>query len=176
MKFTTLAYFNSYEKELRRHLTERGNTPLYIDLLHHNPYVHPTEEFSFHDCPNLNFHTICCAIDINGGLDCAQSPVGKPRLTVDRVALYPTAFADIEKEEPRNRVVCCGDDVYMLLKSDPAWFTLHRSLDFLGISYPLSPIDVSFGASQHPSTDTYDVFVTTFSYPLMRVDSVTVSR
>lgn len=178
MKFTTLAYFNSYEKELRRHLTERGNTQLYIDLLHHNPYVHPTEEFSFHDCPNINFHAICCAIDINGGFDCARSLVGKPRLTVDRVALYPTALAEIEKEKPRNRVVCCGDDVYMLLrlKSDPAHFTLHRSFEFLGFSYPLSPIDVSFDASQHPSTDTYDVFVTTFPYPLMRVDSVTVSR
>lgn len=176
MKFTTLSDFNSDEIELRHQLMEHGNAPLYIDLTHHNPYVHPTEEFTYHDCVNLTFHVAACADDIHRRGSFRARHINYAMEFIDSVALYPTALAGIEKQEPRNRVVDCGNGVYMMLrlKSDPARFTLHRSLDILGIRRPMSPVEVSFDASQHPSTEMYDVFVTTFPYPLMHADSVTM--
>ncbi len=175
MKYTTLTDFNRDETELRRQLVEHGNSPLYIDLIHHNPYVHPTEEFTFHDCVNLNFHVMNMADDISG-ISSRSDRKDVKRLSIDSVALYPTALESISKLEPRNRVVYCGNGVYMLLrlKSHPARFVLHRSLDVMGLRRPLAPVGISFDASQHPSTDIYDVFVSTFPYPLMHVDSVTI--
>lgn len=177
MKFVTLSDFNRDEMELRRQLIERGNAPLYIDLIHHNPYVHPIEELSYHDCVNLFFHVVTWSDDIHRRGSQYMRHINDPMEYTDSVALYPTALAEIEKQEPRNRVVDCGNGVYMLLrlKSDPARFTLHRSLDISGMRRPMSPVEVSFDASQHPSTEMYDVFVTTFPYPLMHVDSVSVS-
>ena len=177
MKFSTVADFNSDEAELRRQLMVHGNKPLYIDLLHHNPYVHPTEELSYHDCANLLFHVASCADDINGRGSFYSRHVNNPFEFVDNVVLYPVALKQIETEEPRNRVVHCGNGVYMLLrlKERPAQFVLHRSFDILGLRVPMSPVDISFAASQHRPTDIYDVFVTTFPYPLMHVDSVTMN-
>lgn len=175
MKFTALSVFNSYEMELRRQLIMYGNSPLYIDLNYHNPYVHPTDELTYHDCAEISYHIFSWANHINGDLGIiGKSTTG--RIAIDSVTLYPTALAKIEKLEPHNRVVYCGNGVYMMLrmKSHPARFTMHRSIDILGIRRPLSPVEISFDASQHPSTDIYDVFVTTFPYPLMHVDSVTI--
>lgn len=177
MKFTTLAVFNADETELRRQLTQHGNAPLYIDLTHHNPYVHPIEELSYHDCVNLTFHVATIADDIHQRGSFYTRHIYNPMDFIDSVALYPTALAEIETLQPRNRVVDCGNGVYMMLrlKSNPARFTLHRSLDIPGFRMTLPPVEISFDASQHPSTDIYDVFVTSFPYPLMRADSVTVS-
>lgn len=175
MKYTALTDFNRDETELRRQLIEHGNRPLYIDLNHHNPYVHPTEELSFHDCVNLTFHVVNHADDISGVRGIPQTQ-GVERLHTDSVTLYPAALARIETLDARNRVVYTGNGVYMLLrlKSRPARFVLHRSLDVMGLRWPLSPVEISFDASQHLSTDDYDVFVSTFPYPLMHVDSVTI--
>lgn len=176
MKFVTLADFNRDEIELRRQLAEQGNKPFCIDLMHHNPYVHPTEEFTFHDCVNLIFHVAACADDMHRRGSFRTRHVNEAMEFIDSVAIYPTALTEIDGLEPRNRVVYCGNGVYMLLrlKSDPACFTLHRSFDLAGIRVPMSPVEIHFEASQHPSTDTYDVFVSTFPYPLMRADSVTM--
>lgn len=177
MKFTSLAAFNADVTALRQQIIERGNTRLYVDISHRCPYVNPAEEFSYDNSFIIIFHIAAIADDIHRRGSLYTRHVNNPNDFVDSVTIYPSALARISELPPRNRVVYCGNGLYMLLrlKSHPARFTLHRSLDIPGLRRPLPPVEIHFDSSFNPPTDLYDVMITRFPYPLMRADSVTVS-
>lgn len=178
LKFQYLYDSNDDIRALRKEIEKTEDGIIYIDFNGYNSFVRPTEVKYMQYSPLFVAYAIQDDINDKGLFyQSVRNGIDPPPYLLDH-RVYPTVFNDILTLSDRNYAKKCADGTYFIVQDrrNPATFILHRSINILGMKFPISPYTVEFKDDSHMNIDSTYVLLERFEIPLVENGEIEVIR
>ncbi len=138
--------------------------PLFIDFPQFNPYIHSTASFRYG--AYLDYALVSIRTDRTNNI----------RNENILIPCYPTYTEELLKERDANIYYeyFPGEFILLQSKEKPKAFTLHRSINILGLRIPLPPYKVEFDTDSHLNTEDYNIMYLPELMPIIKNQGITI--
>lgn len=163
IKYLEIRKSETTYNEISAKIAAIPNGPIFVDFPHFNPYLRAATTFRY-------------GVYLDYALRTMRSEHGHDLFDMKPIRCYPTEVNKFMNGSVENRSFeyLPGEFVLMQSKEEPKVFTLHRSINIMGIRIPLAPHQVEFDRNSHLNNEEYNILYLPEILPIIKNERVTM--